>query len=233
MRHNSNALFRTTVEPLQKSHCASTAILVALAVVAIVTVLVAGNLGEIKVRKFATNFFNRSSSVADVVPESFATLFTDQKSGGRHLDAGRMFGGPEGGFSVIEKCRNPRFAWTTKDVKCSLTGTCERRNNNQVKGSEGATTGGATRQDLPKGPGLLDTCGCESSIVQRMILSTLTFSAEKAVIVAGPLGLRVVKTFGVTDEMHLPGLIGKEDAKPGGRQRPVGKAVSKHRPSGK
>lgn len=77
MRHNCNAFFRAIVEPLQKSDCASAAILIALAVVSIVTVLVAGNFGEIVVRKFATDFFNRSSSVTDVVSESFATLFTD------------------------------------------------------------------------------------------------------------------------------------------------------------
>lgn len=149
------------------------------------------------------------------------------------MDTGLVFGSPDGGFSGIEKCRNPRFARTSKDVKGSLTGTCERRNNYQVKGSERATTRGATRQDLPKGLGLLDTCGCEASVVQWMILSTLTFSTEKAVVVAGPLRLRVVKAFSVTNEMNLPGLIGKEDAEPGGRQRPVGKPVSKHCSGGK
>jgi len=208
MCHNSNTFFWTRVEPFQELNGTSTTGFITLAFVGIIPILVGGNLGEIEVWEFATNFVNRSASVAYIVSKSLPALFSDKETWSRNFDPSLELGTTNGRFSVAEKCRKTGFARVTKDMQCCLAGTSKWRDNYQVESRKGSSTRRAVSQDLSKGLGLVYSLGSESRVVQRVFVCALSFWAEETIVAASLLRLGVVISFCVTDEVNLSSLIG-------------------------
>jgi hypothetical protein len=126
MRNNSNAFFRTRVEPFQEGNSTSATVFIALTLIPIIRIFVAVHLGKVKVGKLFVYFLNGSASVANVVSEAFPTLFSHQKSRRRDFDSGGMLDCPTGGFSFTKKSGKTGLARMSKHMQGRLAGTSKR-----------------------------------------------------------------------------------------------------------
>jgi hypothetical protein len=126
MGNNSNALFRTGIEPFQECHRSSATVFIGLTFISIKGILVAVNLGEVKVGEFRVDFLNGSTSVANIVSEPFSTLFSHQKSRSSDFDSNGMLDCTNGGFAFAKKRGKTGLTRMSKHMQGRLAGPCKR-----------------------------------------------------------------------------------------------------------